>query len=170
MGKKTLITLIVSFVVLIGVIILFTNIYQTARNQYEEGHQKSKEFVLSNKDLDVKSIDSIETYNGEKKYHVMSGKNAKNEKIYVWVPQEVKNDKPTIKKQSEGITEKEAIAEVNQEKNPEKIVAVTLGMDEGIPIWEVKYLDKSDRYNFDYVNFNNGDIIKHMAIKNDKNS
>ncbi|WP_281730454.1 hypothetical protein [Metabacillus endolithicus] len=38
-------------------------------------------------------------------------------------------------------------------------------MDDEIPIWEVKYKDESDRYTFDYVNFYDGEIIKHMALK-----
>lgn len=37
-------------------------------------------------------------------------------------------------------------------------------MDEGIPLWEIKYKDRSNRYTFDLVNFYDGEIIKHMAI------
>jgi uncharacterized protein YpmB len=100
----------------------------------------------------------------------MSGKNSNNEKVYVWVPQTKENETVIIKKRSSGITEEQAIAKVNQAYNPANIVDVKLGMDEGIPIWEVKYRDKSERYTFDFVNFYDGEIIKHMAIKAEKES
>lgn len=70
-----------------------------------------------------------------------------------------------VKKQSSGITKDEALKKVNKEYSPVEIISVRLGMDEEIPIWEVKYKDKSDRYTFDYVNFYDGEIIKHMALK-----
>ncbi|MGM0873960.1 MAG: DUF5590 domain-containing protein [Bacillota bacterium] len=168
MGKKTIISLVITVVILIVAIWVFGSAYSVAREQYLDGHEKSKELVLNKGELS--SIQNVETFNGNIKYHVMSAENAKDEKVYVWVPQTEKNEKVIIKKQSSGITEEEAISKVNQEYDPIKIVDVKLGMDEGIPIWEVKYKDQSDRYTFDFVNFYDGEIIKHMAIKNEKHS
>jgi uncharacterized protein YpmB len=168
MGKKTLITLIITVAILIIATWGFVSTYSTAREQYLDGHEASKELALEKGKLS--SIDTIETYNGPIKYHVMSGKNSNDEKVYVWVPQTKENETVIIKKQSSGITEEQAIAKVNQAYNPANIVDVKLGMDEGIPIWEVKYRDKSERYTFDFVNFYDGEIIKHMAIKAEKES
>lgn len=168
MGKKIIISLVITVVIFIVAIWVFGSAYSVAREQYLDGHEKSKELALKKGELS--SIQSVETFNGNIKYHVMSAENAKDQKVYVWVPQTKKNENVIIKKQSSGITEKDAISKVNQEYDPVKIVDVKLGMDEGIPIWEVKYKDKTDRYTFDFVNFYDGEIIKHMAIKKEKHS
>jgi uncharacterized protein YpmB len=168
MGKKTLITLIITVAILIIAAWVFASTYSAAREQYMDGHEESKELALEKGKLS--KIETIETYNGQIKYHVMSGENNNNEKVYVWVPQTKKNETVIVKKQSSGITEEQAIAKVNQAYNPANIVDVKLGMDEGIPIWEVKYRDKSERYTFDFVNFYDGEIIKHMAIKDENGS
>jgi uncharacterized protein YpmB len=168
MGKKTSITFIIIAVIVVIAVWVFTSAYHSAREQYLDGHEKTKQLATEKGNLS--SIDEIETFYGHIKYHVVSGVNKKDEKVYIWVPQTNKNQDVTIKKQSLGITAKQAISKVNQEYNPLEIVGVNLGMDEGIPIWEVKYRDQSDRYTFDFVNFYDGEIIKHMAIKNKKDS
>ena len=164
MGKKTIITIIITSIILGLSIWIFSTTYNTARDQYSHNHEKSK--VLALEVGKLSSVDSIETFNGQLKYHVLSGKNNKDEKVYAWVPQKDKNDDVIVKKQSSGITKEEAINKVKQEYDLVELIDVKLGMDEGIPIWEVKYRDKSDRYTFDYVEFSNGTIVKHMAIKN----
>jgi uncharacterized protein YpmB len=168
MGKKTIITLIIVVAMLIIAVWVFTFTYNSAREQYLDGHEKSKQLAIEKGKLS--SIDEIETFYGQIKYHILSGENKQGERVYVWVPQTKKNQEVIVKKQSSGINEKEAISKVNQEYNPSEIMDVNLGMDEGIPIWEVKYKDQSDRYTFDFVNFNDGKIVKHMAVKNEKDS
>ncbi|WP_226666834.1 DUF5590 domain-containing protein [Metabacillus litoralis] len=174
MGKKTIITLVIIFILIITSIWVFGSIYNTARNQYKENHQSSKELAMEKADLTT--VESINTFNGNQKYHVISGENAKNEEVYVWIPQPQKeNNKENdivknivVEKHSSGVTRDEAIQVVQNEYKVKKLINVQLGMDEGIPIWEVKYKDQSDRYTFDFVHFSNGEIIKHMALKNNK--
>lgn len=173
MGKKTIIALTVMLLVIITSIWLFASIYNTARSQYNEGHQHSKEIALEKGKLT--SIDTIDTYNGNIKYHIISGKNVNKEPVYAWIPlskEQIKDnsdlDEVVIKKQSSGITKEEAVQAVKSEYNVKQLINVKLGMDEEIPIWEVKYKDQSDRYTFDFVHFSNGEIVKHMAVKNDK--
>jgi uncharacterized protein YpmB len=38
-------------------------------------------------------------------------------------------------------------------------------MEKTIPLWEVKYIDDRNRYTYDLINFSNGEIRKHIAIK-----
>jgi uncharacterized protein YpmB len=165
MGKKTTITLIIIIAILIIATWVFTSTYQSAREQYLDGQEKSKQLAIEKGNLS--EIEEIDTFYGQMKYHVISGVNKQDEKVFVWIPQTKKNQDVIIKKRSSGITEKQAIAKVSQENNPVEIIEVNLGMDEGIPIWEVKYIDESDRYTFDFVNFYDGEIVKHMAIKDE---
>ncbi|KKI88757.1 hypothetical protein WQ54_30075 [Bacillus sp. SA1-12] len=165
MKKKTITTLIITFSILIIIgIWVFSSTYNNARDQYTGDHEQSKTLALEQGKLSA--VGTVETYYGQEKYHVMTGKNSKGDKVYAWVLQSEKNQKVIIKKQSSGISKNQAITAVQEEYNPAKIIDVKLGMDEGIPIWEVKYLDESKRYTFDLVNFYDGEIVKHMAIKN----
>jgi uncharacterized protein YpmB len=166
MGKRTVSILVITAIIIIIAVAAYIHTYNVARDQYLDGHEQSKELAIEEGKLS--SIDTIETYNGQVKYHVLSGINGNDEKVYVWIPQTKKMDKVIIKKQSSGITADQAKTEVLKEHNPKEIIDVKLGMDEEIPIWEVKYRDQSDRYTFDYVNFSDGEIIKHMAIKNER--
>ncbi|MGM7721952.1 DUF5590 domain-containing protein [uncultured Metabacillus sp.] len=165
MKKKTITTLIitVSILFIIGILV-FSTTYNTAREQYASGHEQSKALALEKGKLS--SVGTIETYYGQQKFHVMTGENSNGDKVYAWVMQSEKDQQVIVKKQSSGITKKQAITTVQKEYNPVKIIDVKLGMDEGIPIWEVKYVDESNRYTFDLVNFYDGEIVKHMAIKN----
>lgn len=166
MGKKTIITICILSIILCLSIWVFSTTYSSAREQYSQNHEKSKELALEVGKLS--SVDSIDTFYGQLKYHVLSGKNNKDEKVYAWVPQKEKSEEVIVENQSSGITKEEAIKKVSKEYDLVELIVVNLGMDEGIPIWEVKYRDKSNRYTFDYVRFSDGTIVKHMAIKNIK--
>ncbi|MFV2048080.1 DUF5590 domain-containing protein [Metabacillus sp. YM-086] len=163
MGRKTWTFIAVFSILFIAVVWIFTATYQAAREQYTNGHEQSKKIAMESANLST--ITEITTFNSDKQYHVLTGEKTKNESVYVWVYKKDKEDKMLVKKQSSGITKDEALKKVNKEYSPVEIISVRLGMDEEIPIWEVKYKDKSDRYTFDYVNFYDGEIIKHMALK-----
>ena len=163
MEKKIVIPLIILGVLIISGIWILTSSYLTARGQYEDGHEQSKQFAME--EANLKNISKINTFSSDQKYHVITATNIENEAVYGWISNIKKERKMIVKKKSAGITKNEALESVNEEHNPSEIISVQLGMDEGIPIWEVKYQDESDRYTFDYVNFYDGKIIKHMALK-----
>ncbi|WP_026560179.1 DUF5590 domain-containing protein [Bacillus sp. J37] len=163
MEKKIVIPLIILVVLIISGIWILTSSYLTARGQYEDGHKQSKQFAME--EANLKKISKINTFSADQKYHVITATNNENEQVYGWISNIEKERKMIVKKKSSGITKNEALESVNEEHNPSEIISVQLGMDEGIPIWEVKYQDESDRYTFDYVNFYDGKIIKHMALK-----
>ncbi len=164
MGKKANITLFIIIVLILSGIWIFTSTYLEARGDYELGHKESKKFAIEYANLSA--ISQINTFSADKKYHVITGENANDEPVYAWISNVHKDREIIVEKQSSGITKEEALERVYQEHNPSEIISVQLGMDEGVPIWEVKYQDESDRYTFDFVNFYDGEIIKHMAIKN----
>ncbi|MCV9888382.1 cell wall elongation regulator TseB-like domain-containing protein [Metabacillus halosaccharovorans] len=163
MEKKIVIPLFILGVLIISGIWILTSSYLTARGQYEDGYEQSKQFAME--EANLKNISKINTFNSDQKYHVITAKNNENEQVYGWISNIKKERKMIVKKKTAGITKNEALESVNEEHNPSEIISVQLGMDEGIPIWEVKYQDESDRYTFDYVNFYDGKIIKHMALK-----
>jgi len=92
---------------------------------------------------------------------VIKGKNRDGENIIVWVPK-AKDKDITVKKESEGLTEREALAMVREglalkdDQRPKEIVRVKLGMIENTPVYEISYIDQKGRYSFLYIDFYEG--------------
>lgn len=167
MKRKKGIIIGVLSVLLIIAIWIFGDTYSNARGQYTKGHDQSVK--IAKEKADLSSVDYIETFNGKTKYHIVAGENTKSEKVFVWIPQSKKGN-ILVKKQKSGITEEQAVKNVKNEYNLKEILNVQLGIDENIPVWEVKYIDEFDRFTYDFVNFYDGKIQKHMAIRNDEKS
>ncbi|OQP03167.1 peptidase M4 [Geobacillus sp. 44B] len=108
-------------------------------------------------------IDRIYTYHGEEAYIVFVGKTKKGKKYVVWVPE--KKGKIVIKRAESGITEAEAIAALKAERHPKKIISARLGMEKGVPLWELTYIDQYDRYSFYYVSFTDGTFLKRYSFQ-----
>ncbi len=162
MGRKLIIASIILAIVLLIALGGFSHVYQSAMSQKNSGHDKA--IARATEQTEIKDAESVQTFNGLEQYFVIAGKNESNQNVYVWVPEDTKK-KPVLKLASEGISEKEALEIVNKEQNPQKIISAQLGMEKNVPIWEIKYIDKQNRYTYDFINFNNGEIQKHIAIK-----
>lgn len=162
MGRKLILASIVMAIVLLIALAGFIQVYQSAMSQKNSGHDQAIDQATGQTEL--KNAESIHTFNGLEQYFVVSGKNENNKNVYVWVPEDSKK-KPVLKLASEGISEKEALEIVNREQNPQKIISAQLGMEKNVPFWEIKYIDDQNRYTYDFVNFTNGEIQKHIAIK-----
>ncbi|WP_077914549.1 DUF5590 domain-containing protein [Listeria grandensis] len=125
-----------------------------------------KETALARIDgkVDLKEQKDFYLYNGANGvYYVLTGKNSKGKNIIAWVPKSKKGT-VVVKYAADGISKEDAIAKVKQEKNPVKILNVTLGMDKGVPIWEVSYLDKANNLNYYDLDFETGEWYR--AIEN----
>ncbi|MCM3596915.1 DUF5590 domain-containing protein [Metabacillus idriensis] len=162
MGKKIVITASAAAVFLLVSLGVFLNVYHSAMAQKNDGHEEAIDRAL--KETDLKNAESVETFNGLKQFYVITGLNKSNKAVYVWVP-ENKKEKPVLKLASDGITEKKALEIVKAQQNPVKVISVKLGMEKNVPLWEVKYIDDQNRYTYDLINFSNGEIRKHIAIK-----
>ncbi|WP_088808576.1 MULTISPECIES: DUF5590 domain-containing protein [Listeria] len=112
--------------------------------------------------VDLKSHDDFYLYNGPKEtYYVLTGKNKAGKDIIVWVPKK-KSGEVLVKYASDGISEQQARDIVQKEKKPRKILNVTLGMEEGVPIWEVSYLDKNDNLGYYDMSFSEGEWLRQI--------
>ncbi|NPC92829.1 DUF5590 domain-containing protein [Bacillus sp. WMMC1349] len=161
MGKKTLIfTLVFGSIMLIAVVLVGINIYQTAMAQKESGHQSAVE--IAKKKADLKQVDNVETYVGKEKQYIVEGKNQKDEKVYVWVPAD-KKQKLMFKRAKDGITSKQAIKTVQDQGHLSELKGVHLAREGSTLLWEVTYLNQNDQYSLSYVDFTNGKVHKNMT-------
>lgn len=132
---------------------------------YIKAMQQKKEagieaFEKAKKAGGIKTMDEFHLYNGQSSYSVIIGKADDGHKKIVWLPEDEKK-KIVIKNYNDGKTKKEIISIVNEKLKPKKIISVKLGMEKNVPLWEVTYLDDSERYNYDYYDFTTGEWLKY---------
>ncbi|WP_394137235.1 cell wall elongation regulator TseB-like domain-containing protein [Cytobacillus oceanisediminis] len=151
--KKALIAILVLLVICIGA---GTWIYFNSMEPVNAAESKAVE--LAKKETDLTEIEDFHLYHGTETYYVIEGKDAEGTNIFVWVPE--KNGKIVTRRQSDGISSKEAINRLKQEKNPAEIMSVRLGMEKNIPLWEIHYRSKGDLINYYYIDFKTGEWLK----------
>lgn len=147
--------LIISFVVII-IITTGTVIYLNAIEPLKTAEEKATQIAMEETPLSV--VDDFNIYNGEETYYVLQGKNADGTKLIVWVPEE--KGKLLVKKASDGITKQEAIDTVSAESATDTIITVKLGMEKGIPLWEIHSRTKENLLNYYSVEFETGEWLK----------
>jgi uncharacterized protein YpmB len=147
--------LIIGFVVII-IITIGTTIYLNAIQPFKSAEEKAIELAMAETPLKV--VDDFNIYNGEETYYVLQGKNGDGTNLIVWVPEE--KGKLMVKKASDGITKKDAIDTVSAEIASDTIITVKLGMEKGIPLWEVHSRTKGNLLNYYSIEFETGEWLK----------
>lgn len=147
--------LIIGFAVII-IITIGTTIYLNAIEPLKSAEEKAIGIAMAETPLTV--VDEFNIYNGEETYYVLQGKNGDGTKLIVWVPEE--KGKLMVKKASDGITKKQATDTVSVEIATDTIITVKLGMEKGIPLWEVHSKTKGNLLNYYSVEFETGDWLK----------
>ncbi|CEG27626.1 cell wall elongation regulator TseB-like domain-containing protein [Bacillus sp. B-jedd] len=129
---------------------------------------EDKVISIARKDGGLDEKQRFRIYNGKETVYVVEGKNKKGESIIVWIPEKQKGkaeeEEPVVRLAGDGISKNEAIRKVQEEKNPEKIISARLGMEDGIPFWEVYYTSGNNLMNYYYINFDTGEM--HKRIEN----
>ncbi|PEY37752.1 peptidase M4 [Bacillus cereus] len=125
--------------------------------------KESKAVEIAKEKAKLTKVKSVDYYNGESSYAVVKGVDEKGEKIIVWVPE--KKGDVLVKKQSEGISEKDALQIVAKEQKPKQFLKAKLGAEENVPLWEVTYIDDENRYSYYYLAFKDGKFIQRYSIE-----
>lgn len=148
--------IIISIFIILIVLVSGTIIYQKALKPVKTAEEKAVQTAME--ETELTKAEDFYLYNGQETYYVVKGKNAKGTNIYVWIPE--KEGRIIVRKQSDGISEKEAVSKLREEKNPKEIVSVRLGIEKNIPLWEIYYRSEGDLINYYYVNFETGEWLK----------
>jgi len=139
-------------------------IYSNSTKPIKAAEDKAVSIAKKNGGLEEKLRFRI--YNGKETVYVVEGKNKSGENIIVWIPEKQKGkaagEETIVRLAGDGISKNEAIRKVQEEKNPEKIISARLGMEEGIPFWEVYYTSGNNLMNYYYINFDTGGMYKRI--------
>lgn len=147
--------------IVIGILI---NVYLNATEPVQAAEEKAVEIAA--KETNLTSFRDFQLYSGEETYYVMTGTNPKNEDVYIWISE--KNHQIITRNTKSGITKKEALNKLYEDKKPEEIIEVRLGIARlqktDRPAWEIYYRNNSDTINYYYVDFDTGEKLR--AIDN----
>jgi uncharacterized protein YpmB len=144
------------------------DVYQAAVSPLHK--DKERAVAIAQKEINLSKIKKVYHYFGTEMNHkkaesfqVVAGTNEKGQDIFIWIS-EKKNKPVLVKKAKNGITEQEAIKIVKKERNPKEIISVTLGMENNVPLWEIKYIEEDGRFTYYYIDFENGQFLKRYSI------
>ncbi|RSK27399.1 copper amine oxidase [Bacillus sp. HMF5848] len=156
-----------SIVVVIALLIFAILGFDSLRTAISEKNERQQSAIKAAQHYsDIKQIEHVYTYSGVDSYDVVIGISEEDERIAVWVPRLhiTKSNKLFIRKLEDGIDEQQAIDIVTNKLETKKIVSVTLGMENEVPLWEITYIDSDDSYCYYYVSFDGGEFLKRYCI------
>lgn len=159
--KKWILISILVIAVITGILV---NVYLNATEPVKAAEKKAVQ--IASKETELTDFSEFSLYSGEETYYVLKGKNSKREDVYIWINE--KNHDVVTRNAKKGITKKEALNKLYEEKNPRQIMEVRLGMARiqktDRPAWEIYYRNNSDTINYYYVDFDTGEKLR--AIDN----
>lgn len=160
--KKWVITIVcVLLLTAIGISIYF---YQSMRSPITEQEQLAIARVLG--ETEVSIIQNVSFYHGTEPYVVIKGQQEEGgENFIVWVGQE--DESVVVKPANAGLSKEQVRQFAINELAPKKLLAVRLGLENRLPIYEITYIDENDRYSFYYITFEDGTFVKRYSLKAD---
>lgn len=152
--------IIVTSIILL-IVILIIVIFQIALNPIK-GAQKTYENIA--KENGITSPSNFLVSNRSKVYYSVFGKNKSNKNVAIIMQENNKKFKPVILKIKDGISYDQIKAIIEQNYGAHKIYSSGLTMYQGVPAWDVSYLDNNNKLSFAVIQFSNGKQLK--LIKN----
>ncbi|NRG43200.1 DUF5590 domain-containing protein [Bacillus sp. CRN 9] len=144
--------IIISMIVVVVMIGLSGKVYMNAVEPVKD--VKAEAVKRAEKEVNLTDTNRFSLYNGNETIYVIDGKLKNGDDVYAWVP-EGKGD-ITVKKKTDGISKEEAVQSLLNEKKPTEIIAVRLGMEKNIPLWEISYRTKGNLLNYYMIDFETG--------------
>lgn len=136
---------------------VFYKAYEPASQQKEDAENRVLNAGL------LKEVDRAEVYNGTTSLTVVFGKDDKGVEKGVFVNDKEKSDeKLKVVALKKGVTAKEALSSVKQELDVNKLIHVKLGIEDNTAVWEVAFKNQSNKLNYVYVTFSNGQWQKRI--------
>ncbi|MDX8046145.1 DUF5590 domain-containing protein [Gracilibacillus sp. S3-1-1] len=154
--NKLLVTVTIAIIVLLAAITYFIIVYQDAINSKTEYFDEITELVKENTSLNV--IHSIERYHGDQLYYVVDGETDDNEAVFTFVYQPDKDEDNNedewdfkVFKKDAFYSEDTLLAEWQNRCSGCEYLGSEIGIDNDIPILEIKYFDNQDRLVYENV-------------------
>ena len=146
---------------LILIILIFLvgwSIYAVGNHPKAEAERQAT--TIAKRYANLKTRTDFYIYNRENTYYTVPGKNNKGQRILVIVPQ--KNGSVRVVKQSTGLTEQQALAQVKSNEHPKRVLKAVPGIFNDKVVWEVTYLNSKGNLCYDLINFKTGSYVQQI--------
>ena len=146
---------------LILIILIFLvgwSIYAVGNHPKAEAERQAT--TIAKRYANLKTRTDFYIYNRENTYYTVAGKNNKGQRILVIVPQ--KNGSVRVVKQSTGLTEQKALAQVKSNEHPKRVLKAVPGIFNDKVVWEVTYLNSKGNLCYDLINFKTGSYVQQI--------
>lgn len=146
---------------LILIILIFLvgwSIYAVGNHPKAEAERQAT--TIAKRYANLKTRTGFYIYNRENTYYTVAGKNNKGQRILVIVPQ--KNGSVRVVKQSTGLTEQQALAQVKSNEHPKRVLKAVPGIFNDKVVWEVTYLNSKGNLCYDLINFKTGNYVQQI--------
>jgi len=155
------------YVLLFCILIIIFYLVLTFRQIYKskvERFDKVEAFVYEH--TTVNSIENIEYFQDEEGYYTLIAEDRTGEKVYVFL----RNDKKFSKNHLYIVKAKDMVAPESLESELKsdciscELIRSTPAMIDGIPLWELTYIDNDDRYVIEYKYLENGETYEKLRL------
>lgn len=143
----------------IYLIFLYSGIQQNRTANYPE----SKAAVRTK--TEVSTIEKVTEYYGKHQYHIIFGADKNGDEKIVFVPLDSKKKDLTVIDQSEIITKQQIKNEWEAQCQNCELIDITPAMENNKVLWEITYMDSSNRYIFDYLSIYDGTRYQRYQLK-----
>ena len=146
---------------LILIILIFLvgwSIYAVGNHPKAEAERQAT--TIAKRYANLKTRTDFYIYNRENTYYTVAGKNNKGQRILVIVPQ--KNGSVRVVKQSTGLTEQQALAQVKSNEHPKRVLKAVPGIFNDKVVWEVTYLNSKGNLCYDLINFKTDSYVQQI--------
>ena len=146
---------------LILIILIFLvgwSIYAVGNHPKAEAERQAT--TIAKRYANLKTRTDFYIYNRENTYYTVAGKNNKGQRILVIVPQ--KNGSVRVVKQSTGLTEQQALAQVKSNEHPKRVLKAVPGIFNDKVVWEVTYINSKGNLCYDLINFKTGSYVQQI--------
>ena len=142
-------------------VVLSLIIYFQAKAPFKDVSETTEAYVIENKLL--AQVDESYVYNSSSSIQTVIGTDAKGEEKAIFLPEKQTEDEIEEAKMKDGISKEEAIELAMKDEMDSKLLHAKLGVEEIGPVWEITYVNKTNKLNYVYLLFENGDWWKRIS-------
>lgn len=122
--------------------------------------KQASELALTSKSLAIVSDSYV--YNGNKPYVTVFGVDEYGKEKAIFVPITLEEKAIQEVFLEDGITNEQALSVLSEQKDIKEILHTKLGYEEVGPVWEITYTNDSEKLNYVYILFENGQWWKRI--------
>lgn len=148
--------------VIVAVLIFLIILYNIIQSNKTEGFTAVEEYVLN--ETEIVKIEETMRYHGDSNYHVVNGFTNSNAEQIVFVPVDNKEDITIVN--AEDIIPKEKIeATWKKDCSGCELLDIVPAISKDNVLWEITYIDDSERYVINYVSMYDGTQFEEFRFK-----